>query len=283
MKKIIFLLSIGVLLICSSFLVDAETEEQRAKSYSYTSWSEIDLKTDSILFKPYGGWNSNWLDYPLDNFNYSEYQSSFIQKKTNLWNLIHEEIITNKLQIFYPFNPNWYMEKDNGRISYPVFNLEQDKTFLNDREIREEMFHMELLGKYGAPSDMALTDMNGYDSLDNNGDPVYPPRDIIWYDNTYIIKYQLREEVFVNKKGKEIGRDIKAIAPIIYEVDEMGNIRGERALFWMNFQDLSHILEKNYMILAGTEKVISYRTYFEDRLFKAKVIKDEKFKVNGVK
>lgn len=259
--------------------------EMNGSKFVKNSWSEISVKEDSTLFVPYCEcWTDDWTYYPLNDFQYEKYKKSFEGQKQNLWNLLHAEILNKSFQVYWPNNPEAWNVEDNGFLKYPDFNLLDKRTMANDAGLLYENF--DLLGYFGPESNIALTNMYGEDSVayDSTGYwvTIYPPRDPFWYTDQDIIKYRIREEVVINKKGKEVNRVIKAIAPIVFDRDYSGTIIGEKALFWLDFNDIALLLKSNYLIDQSTGKVISYWDYFSKRKFKATVLKEENFKVDKV-
>ena len=130
-----------------------------------------------------------------------------MNNQKNLWNIIHLEITKGELEIYYPYDPEWFETKDDGNLSFPFYGQESSKNIVNDLKTREKAFGYELLGYYGMQPDYPLTTMWGEDSVIvlPNGmiETVYPPREHFWFSDLDIIKYRIKEDVVISKSGKE--------------------------------------------------------------------------------
>ena len=278
-KPLLFFTTISL----SALMLVSINSNKTGGSYIKNAWSEISYKEDSTLFLPYNKcWNQDWTIDGLYSFDYQNYSKAMEGNKSNLWNVMHEEIIIGNLPIYYPYNPDWFTSTDEGFLKYPFLEAGSTQNFANHREIRDDYAYA--LGLFGPESNFPLINTFGEDSTitDDFGNilTVYPPRDYYWFMDVDIIKYQIREDVVINGKGKEKSRRIKSLAPIVNKRDvHTGEILGEEALFWVSFDDLKPILEENFFIDQASGKVISYLDYFSKRMFKSSLVKEENFKV----
>lgn len=280
MKKIIYaVLVVSFLGIIFSF---SDRKIKGAKLFVKSSWSEISAKEDSILFLPYSGaWMGIWTySDVIDGFDHNAYKSSFENKNHNLWTIIHPKIIDGSLKVYSPYDPDNFSYFDFGGLNFPLVNAGSDSSFYNSKNTRNLLAYY--LGEFGEESYVPLTNMWGEDSLDNNGFNVYPPRPFTWYSETYIIKYKIREDLFLDKNGDVKRREIKSIAPVVYAIDNMGQIKGEKEIFWLDFKELKPILKEKFY-LDNDGKPVSFLDYFEKRKFKAKLIKEEDKVIEKIK
>ena len=125
----------------------------------------------------------------------------------------------------------------------------------------------------------------GEDSVDYDGNTVYYPFPFNWYQDKNIIKFKIKESWEINKNGEVMNKVITSIAPIVYQIDEEGNIYGERELFWIDFKELKPILKSYYLLLGRykRERVISYLQFFNQREFYGSVSKEDKFQIKTKK
>lgn len=272
-KSILLFVLVG---LAGVTLMSAKMEMNGSK-FVKNSWSEISVKEDSTLFVPYCEcWTDDWKYCPLNDFQYEKYKKSFEGQKQNLWNLLHPEILNKRFQVYLPRNPKVWRDKDNGFLKYPIFNLEDTMTMANNSTLLDENF--DLLGFYAPLASSPYKNIYGEDSVECAGGyelTIYSPTLPTWYSDAAIFKYRIREEVVINKKGKEVKRVIKAIAPVVALRDEWGTISGEELIFWLDFNDIARLLKSNYLTDQNTGKVISYWDYFSKRKFKATVLKEE--------
>jgi hypothetical protein len=174
------------------------------------------------------------------------------------------------------------MEQDKGFLFYELssekYGSSPGSTIDTDKKYKYALRSFEVFGK-------AIIDFNptpysnleGNDSLDKNGNTVYPPDEFLWYQDKDIIGYKIKETTTTNSSGKLKSKKIDAIAPLVNTYDMNGEIQGTRELFWVDYKELSAILKDYYVTykLATSSKVITFFEYFEARNFNAVVIENE--------
>ena len=258
MKKIYYYILSLILL----FVVTSTTTKQAKgpSTFEKIVWVELDFDNDSVLFSPYSkAWKEMWQIIDPDisvngtpAMNYEKYKFSFTNRKDNLYTTIHPKIIDGSIQLYSPYDPISFGmgTKDDGELRFPIKGKSSSETFFNSEELRNELCYY--IGNFGAMSEIPLVDEYGepvtkLDSASGLLMYVYPPRDFMWFEDNDIIKYKLRISISYNKKGIEKKRTIKAIAPVINEIDEMtGEIMGEREIFWLNYDELTPTLKEVY-------------------------------------
>lgn len=277
MKKIYYsLFSLMMMFIVTSLTIQ---QNETPRSFEKIVWVELDYKSDSVLFTPYSkAWKEMWQMIDPDisfngtpAMNIEKYKFSFTDRKDNLYTIIHPKIIDGSLQLYSPYDPISFGmgTKDEGELRFPVKGKNGSETFLTSEELRNELCYY--IGNYGAMPDIPLVDEYGepvtkLDSVSGILMYVYPPRDYMWYEDNDIIKYKLRVSISYNSKGIEKKRTIKAIAPVVNEIDEMtGEIMGERELFWLNYDELTPTLKEAYYFDASG-KPVTYLKHIEQRV-----------------
>jgi hypothetical protein len=273
---------ISLLLIVLLITNYSFSNEPFKKGYVKNVWSEIDAKVDSTLFIPTFNRNSyEWESNGVTGFDIEKYNLYFKICSKNFWNIIHKNIVDDKLQIFAPWNPQWIDEVDDGFFRFPIVSDDSlsNTDFISNIGFREKLIQLQLLGyeMMGVPEVITSIEYPGEDSIDYNGNTVYYPFPTLWYQEKDIIKYRIREENVLDKNGALKKRVIKGIAPIVYEKDYNGQIIGEKVLFWVKFEDLVPILKQYFLLVDyGTKpKIMSYYKYLSNRFFSSKILKEE--------
>jgi gliding motility associated protien GldN len=126
------------------------------------------------------------------------------------------------------------------------------------------------------------------DSLDINGNPVYPPRDMVWITSRDIVAYQLKENWFFDKERSVLDVRIIGIAPVVY-FSEKGKpvvtdqatgslsdkIATQRPLFWLYYPQLRYIIN-NYFVYNDENDAqwMSFDDLFLKRRFNSTIIKE---------
>ena len=235
---------------------------------------DIDIKNDSTLFLPYSkAWLEPWnFDDPLLRCNGSgvmnveNYLSAFNGRNDNLWTILHPKIINSTLTLYRPYDPRSIRLKDDGELRYPIKGIEQNDKFLNSQELRDELGYY--LGNFGPLSDYPLVTVYGEDSIrtlpDGVQQYVYPARDYNWFTDKEIVKYKVRINILFNQNGEEKKRVIKAIAPVIFKIEE-GQIKGERELFWLDYNEIKHFLKEGYFF-DKQGKPVNYLKYIDEKV-----------------
>jgi gliding motility associated protien GldN len=87
-------------------------------------------------------------------------------------------------------------------------------------------------------------------------------------DPAKIIRYRIKEVWYFDKTHGTMKVRILGIAPMITEVDEMGNFKYERPMFWVYYPDCRDWLSKYAFFNEGTDKQsLSWEDLFEMRRF----------------
>ena len=68
-----------------------------------------------------------------------------------------------------------------------------------------------------------------------------------------------------SKEGKEKRRHIKSIAPVVNQINEMGEITGESEIYWFDYEELQSILKKPYFSNKDG-KLELYTNYLANRV-----------------
>lgn len=272
MKKLFYLIiSLTVLYSVSSLNLK---QERTTRSFERSIFLEIDCKKDSSLFVPYSNaWLDSWrfIDPALQSYgstlmNMDKYLSAFDKRNDNLWTLLHPKIINGVLTLYSPYDPYSFTANDEGELRYPIKGTGSNDNFLNSQELRDQMCYY--LGRFGLQSDIPMTNVYGEDSVvilpDGTMAFLYPPRDYFWFQDTEIKKYRVRVNIMVNKNGEEKKRVIKAIAPVTFEIEE-GQIKGERELFWLDYNEIKPILKEGYFF-DKQGKPVTYLKYIDEKV-----------------
>lgn len=109
--------------------------------------------------------------------------------------------------------------------------------------------------------------------LDDDGEPMYDEMTGEELDTTIkepirsedIIKYYVKEDWFFDKQRSVQERRIIGIAPVIYDFDEGGNIRGQKTLFWLYFPECRYVFQ-NFFVY--NRKNDARRMSFDDLFWK---------------
>ena len=258
---------------------------KKKKTFSVDVWSiiEVDQKINTPIFFPH---NDQMPGYDYSNYDWSKNQikSELFDThkdaiKWNLWTILMRNFFKGELTLYSSFDPNWESNRDNGFLLYPILPTLPDGTFETDSVFRENVFIYlghELVDPWAPPLKSWL--YPGEDSLITNADgfieAVYPANDIIWYQDSDIIGYKIKEKWFLDRNGNVRNKKISAIAPMIMMKDGFGNDIGERELFWIDYGALEELLKPYYIKLDRYKKdqIISLYDFFDKREFYASKI-----------
>ncbi len=284
MNKLLFHYKTAIVLVFSTTVlmtVSSFKKSEESKLFQKIVWSEIEINTDSTLFKPYARVHMGDFYSMTENFNYDAYQSFFKERTDNLWYIIHPRIIDGRLMMYSSFDPNNFTYRDEGDLRFPITDNNDNSNnspvlFMKDPETKEIM--LSYLGKWET-STVPLMNMNGEDSISYNADGsvnvMYPDPQFVWTSDRDIVKYKVRERVWLNKNGIEKKRMIEAIAPVVYRKDEADVVIGEFETFWINYNSLKPFIKDAYYI-DPNGKPNTFLDYFEKRKFVSKFLKEEK-------
>jgi len=200
-------------------------------------WQTIDLRERM----------NHALYYPLDEIN-AEGDWIKHSERWSLWTVLRHNIINGKITIYCPFNPNYQHSKDGDQLKYPILP-QPGMTYYTDSVYQKQLADYQMFGKLGPESTEALSDQWGQDStyIDENGvmQTAYAPREMEWFTSKDIVQYRIKEEWFFDKERSVLDQRIIALAPVVYNKDESGQIIGTRELFWVYFPECRFVFN-NY-------------------------------------
>lgn len=233
--------------------------------WSKRVWQTIDLRekiNHPILF-------------PLDEYDAS---NNWVKNSTrwSLWTILKTNILNGNLRVFSPFNPQQFDITDGDQLKYPI-DPEPGKNYYTDSNYRSILFNY--LGSLGPQPTQPLTNMYGEDSTivlpDGNTEYVYPARDTNWILSIDIVQYRLKEDWFFDKERSMLDKRIIAMAPVVYDKDQEGQIKGTRELFWLYFPHCRFVLN-NYFVYnpKNDAQWMSYDDLFWKRRFSSTIYKE---------
>jgi gliding motility associated protien GldN len=110
----------------------------------------------------------------------------------------------------------------------------------------------------------------------------YPPYD--WYDTvittvfnpTDVKKFRIKEDWFFDKQRSVLDVRILGICPVVDDVDEKGEFRGFKPLFWIYFPEARPIFAKAEVFnrLNSTNR-LTYDDVFHKRIFNSYIYKED--------
>jgi gliding motility associated protien GldN len=232
--------------------------------WSKRVWRTIDLR-EKI---------NRYLYFPLDEFAADE---SWVRNESrwSLWTVIRHHILTGDLTVYSHYNPADFNVKDGDMFKYPVLP-EPGKDYNTDSVYRDEI--RIYLGKEGTRPDRAYSNMYGTgDSLDAQGNPVYPPTPYSRYTSKDIVQYKLKEDWFFDKERSVLDVRIIGIAPVRYDKDDNGNIGGTKVMFWLYFPTDCRYVFNNYFVYNedNGSRWMSFDDFFMKRRFNSFIHKEE--------
>jgi len=276
--------------------VSSPTKKMR---WTKNVWSTINKSDTSNkeLFLPVneniGFDNASYLGYDSGNnkvrLELIEEQKEAIQ--FNIWNILNYHFLKGELTIHTPYDPQWQATRDNGFLLFPItaekYGNSKEGNFSTDLKFQKFIIDSEVICVTDYSTEAVAISSILYpdeDSIDNNGMTLYYPREIFWYVDKDIILLKLKESWTIDETGTILNKAIDAICPVVNQRDQNGNVIGEKELFWIDYNELTPILE-NYYILKGngSKKVFSYKEYFSERKFNATVIKEDSIHVKKKK
>jgi gliding motility associated protien GldN len=210
------------------------------------------------------------LYYPFDDYDAS---NNWVKHATrwSLWTIIKTHVLKGDLTAYSPYNPLDFQIKDGDSFKYPI-TPPPGKNFYNDDEFRDRLFYY--FGSLGADSDDPLKDMYGDDSMDVNGNYVYPPRDTSWYMSKDIIQYKLKEDWFFDKERSVLDVRIMGICPVVHQRSQDGVIEGVKELFWLYFPQCRFVFNNYFAYNAKNDAMwFSFDDLFWKRQFNSTVLK----------
>lgn len=212
---------------------------------------------------------------PLDDFSGS---GAWVRHSSrwSLWTVIRTHVLNGDLKIFDPENPYALGTFDGDQFKYPVVP-QPGKNYYTDSIFRDKSFR--LLGKLGAQNPVPLTNVDGEDSMRLMADGitmeiVYPPRDTTWFKSSDIVQYRMKEDWFFDKERSVLDVRILGICPVVYKMDDKGNIGGLTELFWLYFPQCRFVFN-NYFVYntKNDAQWMSFDDLFWKRQFSSTIYK----------
>ncbi len=234
--------------------------------WSKRVWEAIDMR-EKINHPMY---------FPFDDYD-SEGNWVRNSSRWSLWTVIKTHIMKGDLTVFSPYNPFQFTIMDGDQLKYPVLSDVPGGTYETDSLLRDKLFFY--MGTLGAQSTTALPDSEGNDSIvynpDGSFDFVYPERDKIWVMAKDIVQFRMKEDWFFDKERSVLDVRIIAIAPVIYDKDDQGQVTGLKELFWLYFPHC-RLVFNNYFVYneQNDAQWMSFDDLFWKRRFNATKYKE---------
>lgn len=247
-------------------LIPFPPEREADIIWSRRVWRAIDLRQK--INQP--------LYYPLDKITNPDENGNkeWVRNKErwSLWTIIRYHILSGDITLYSDYNPvNSYI-KDGDEFKYPILPA-PGKNYYTDSAFRSVVSLY--LAELGQIQLNPYLDIYGQDSLDANGNPVYPPRDTLWITSKDIIQYRLKEDWFFDKQRSVLDVRIIGLAPVTYNKDPQGNITGTKEMFWLYYPTDCRYVFNNYYVYNSKNDArwMSFDDYFQKRRFNSFIYK----------
>ena len=227
------------------------------------------------------------LYYPLDDLREGETSDDLdiVWKKNNtrwsLWTILRCNILSGTITAYSPYDPDWQMWADGDLFKYPItpdkYGLSSSGTYYTDsvfrKFLKEGYFgETDLSGDRVAIKSIVYPDE---DSIDDQGETQYYPREFNWITSEDIVQYRLKEDWFFDKERSVMDVRIIGICPVVYQKDQEGNISGFKELFWCYFPECRYVFQ-NYFVQSRQNDAqrMSFDDLFWKRMFTSYIIKE---------
>ncbi|WP_343785390.1 gliding motility protein GldN [Wandonia haliotis] len=230
--------------------------------WSNRVWRAIDMreKINHSMYFPFD-------EYDADN-NWVRHATRW-----SLWTVIKTHVLNGDLTVYSPYNPLAFFIKDGDSFKYPIVPP-PGKNYYTDSLFRDQLFYY--LGTLGPESDLPLVDIYGDDSLDINGNYVYPPRDTNWVLSKDVVQYRVKEDWFFDKERSVMDVRILGLCPVTYDTDpNTGSISGMKELFWLYFPQCRFVFNNYFVFNTHNDaQWFSFDDLFWKRQFNSTIYKE---------
>lgn len=230
--------------------------------WSNRVWRAIDMreKINHSMYFPFD-------EYDADN-NWVRHSTRW-----SLWTVIKTHVLNGDLTVYSPYNPLAFFIKDGDSFKYPIVPP-PGKNYYTDSLFRDQLFYY--LGTLGPESDLPLVDIYGDDSLDINGNYVYPPRDTNWVLSKDVVQYRVKEDWFFDKERSVMDVRILGLCPVTYDTDpNTGSISGMKELFWLYFPQCRFVFNNYFVFNTHNDaQWFSFDDLFWKRQFNSTIYKE---------
>ncbi|MFT4602241.1 MAG: hypothetical protein ACI857_002427, partial [Arenicella sp.] len=265
------------------------TTTKKVKYWTKTVWSIIDTAASEnySLFFPHNQSQEPGYSIEERDFIKSKLAEQKVSMKENLWNIFRYHFFKSELTLYFATNPDWMDYKDEGQLLFP-FTAEKyggspTGNYFNDSLFHRNTMYEELIG-YEVfnpnPENIESIEYPGEDSIDTDGNRVYYANEFNFYNDKDILKYKIREEWKMNEAGEIISKKTKAICPMANRYASYKKEFVQKETYWIDLGAIKDILSTYYIQLPnsnskGKQKIYSLEEYFDQRLFKSTIIKEE--------
>ena len=108
-------------------------------------------------------------------------------------------------------------------------------------------------------------------------DPPYELEEMVTTDefnNSVIVLYRLKEVWYTDADGNVGDKRVVSICPVTQEVDDAGNIKGYKPIFWMNLESAKNVLANANTTVDG--KSVSFWDVFYNKNYKLSAAREDR-------
>ncbi|MGV6861443.1 MAG: hypothetical protein ACWA41_06710 [Putridiphycobacter sp.] len=229
-------------------------------------YSELSHKDheNQVIFEPF---NATSLEFDESR---GRYHSEYLLRQNIHWNMytyLFFQIMAGQLDFYavndsiYPFNASHFNDNIQPGINFKFLR------------------QVEPYGFFCYENSIQNVGNENNDSVDlNDAINIYPAQ-FIYYKDTDIKRYRLKEKWVYNSAGEVVEKSIIAVAPIAQLIPEsydtkLNDLSKPKLLFWVKYEDLWPLLQKHWLILSPVkpEHAISYAKIFQNRTFVQEVL-----------